>query len=344
MKKKNSIIISSIIFLILILSTYLIIFHKYNFNVIYNNMKLIPFTYIIIAFLLVILYFLCQALYFKIIFKCEKVDITLKKGIFYSIVEFFFSAITPSSTGGQPIQLYYMTKDKIPMRKSIIALILNTIIFKIFFVVGGICILIFYPEFIFNNGYVVNVLFWLGMLIDISLVVGCLLLMYNQKIVSVILKFFFKIKNKILKRKENNDEQINEILEKYIDEAKFIKDNTSSVLIANIITFIQRILLFSITFVVYKSFGLNQMSYLKILLLQIFVQITCEGIILPGGVGASEFISNYLFISIFGLFSTSAMIICRTLSFYIPLIILLLIIIIVTKKYYFKKDKKLHKD
>ena len=58
-------------------------------------------------------------------------EIALKKGVFYALVEFYFSGITPSSTGGQPAELYYMTKDKIPVRTSTIALILTTIYFKV---------------------------------------------------------------------------------------------------------------------------------------------------------------------------------------------------------------------
>ena len=110
-----------------------------------------------------------------------------------------------------------------------------------------------------------------------------------------------------------------------------------TIVISIIITFIQRILLFSITYVIYKSFRFNTLNYFEILLLQIFVQIACEGIILPGGVGVSEFISKYLFKTCFGVYFTAAMVICRTLSFYFPLIILLFIILIVTKKYYFQK-------
>ena len=87
-----------------------------------------------------------------------------------------------------------MTKDKIPMRKSIIALILNTMIFKLFFVVGGILILIFSKELVFNNGLLIEMLFFLGLLIDILMIIGCLLLMYNQRIIAVILKIFYKLK------------------------------------------------------------------------------------------------------------------------------------------------------
>ena len=36
---------------------------------------------------------------------------TLPRCIQYSFIGFFYSGITPSATGGQPVQLYYMNKD-----------------------------------------------------------------------------------------------------------------------------------------------------------------------------------------------------------------------------------------
>ncbi|WP_303825606.1 lysylphosphatidylglycerol synthase transmembrane domain-containing protein, partial [Ruminococcus flavefaciens] len=36
----------------------------------------------------------------------------------YSFIGFFFSYITPSSTGGQPMQMYHMKKDKIKIGYS----------------------------------------------------------------------------------------------------------------------------------------------------------------------------------------------------------------------------------
>ena len=92
---------------------------------------------------MIFIYFLCQGIYMKSILKALNHKITIVRGMFYSIVEFFFSGITPSSTGGQPIQLYYMSKDKIPMRKSYITLLLNTIYFKLILLFLGVIVLLF---------------------------------------------------------------------------------------------------------------------------------------------------------------------------------------------------------
>ena len=44
-----------------------------------------------------------------------------------SSVGFFFSCVTPSATGGQPMQIYFMKKEKIPIPVSTVILMIVTI-------------------------------------------------------------------------------------------------------------------------------------------------------------------------------------------------------------------------
>ena len=107
----------------------------------------------------------------KVILKALNYDITLKKGIFYSMVEFYFSGITPSSTGGQPVQLYYMTKDDIPIRKSYITLMLNTIYFKLIMVILGILVLLINSSYVLGSALIYKVFFFIGFIFDLFIVI-----------------------------------------------------------------------------------------------------------------------------------------------------------------------------
>ena len=150
MKNKKKYVLMFLFFVLIIFFTFYSIFDKNSLSSIVNNIKKINIIYIIICLIIVFLYFLLQGIYMKSILKALDKKISLKKGMFYSIVEFYFSGITPSSTGGQPVQLYYMTKDKIPMRKGYITLMLNTIYFKLIILILGILVLIFKNTYLFN--------------------------------------------------------------------------------------------------------------------------------------------------------------------------------------------------
>lgn len=332
---------SLIFFLVLIGATFYVIFSKNDIYTMLSIITSINYIYIFIALLLVVLYFLMQGIYMKLLLKTLNVKISIFKGMFYSIIEFFFSAITPSSTGGQPVQLYYMSKDKIQTEKSLIVLILNTIIFKLFLVVFGFVILFFKKDIIFENGVYTCVLFWLGMIVDILVIIFCYLAIFNKALVKKIIESFYKIVNKFKKKKVNHKEKTEKILEKYSKNANYINKHKKDIIIGTIITFIQRILMFSITFIVYIGLGLKGISYFELFLLQTFTQITIEGLPLPGGTGALEKVTSDVYLSIFGELTIVGTLLTRTLSFYLPLIIVMMIIIIGTKLCY--SNKKINK-
>ena len=48
-----------------------------------------------------------------------------RKALVYSTSDIYFSAITPSATGGQPASAYFMMNDKIPGAVTTIVLLVN---------------------------------------------------------------------------------------------------------------------------------------------------------------------------------------------------------------------------
>lgn len=337
--KKNKLLLSGLLFLLIIFVTFYSIFSSNSLEEIITNIKLIKYEYSFICLLLIALYFLCQGIYMKYTLKSLNQDITLSKGYFYSVVEFFFSGITPSSTGGQPAQLYYMNKDGIPVEKSLITLILNTIFFKLFLVVFGIIILIFRPEFVFDTSNVMIIFFFLGFVNDIIVITGCLLLMYNQALIKKILSIIYKIVGFFKKEKVTSlNKRVEEKLKTYKTQVEYINTHKKEVFLGLIITFIQRTLMFSISFVIYKSFGFSEYTYFDLLLIFLTAQICIEGLPLPGGTGGSEHFITNLYKTIFGVsLSSASMILTRCFSFYIPLLITMCIIMVVSKKCYSNK-------
>lgn len=266
----------------------------------------------------------------KLVFKALKYKLPLKKGVFYSLVEFYFSGITPSSTGGQPMQLYYMAKDKIPIRKSYIVLVLNTIYFKTIIFILSLIVFITNIDYILACSPIYLFFFVLGFVVDLTIIVLACLLLFRQKLIKKVLKFILKIskKFKFLKGKTCNI-KIEDVLLKYKDELNFIKNNKKTVVLTFVLTFIQRLLMFSIIFVVYKGLGFSDYNYFDILSIQIIMQTVIEAYPLPGGAGISEGILHTLFKNLHGvIFAGSLMILTRTFVFYLPLLVNGLIILI----------------
>ena len=131
MKSKKKYLLSVIFFVILLVLTFYLLFKNNDIQDIVLSLKNISYEYVVLGVILILTYLFTESIYIKMILKSLKHKIHLWQGFVYSCVEFYFSAITPSSTGGQPVQAYYMHKDGIPLSKSTVTLLLNTITFKL---------------------------------------------------------------------------------------------------------------------------------------------------------------------------------------------------------------------
>jgi uncharacterized protein (TIRG00374 family) len=312
-----------VFFILIILLTFNSIYDGNSFKTILINLKQIKPVYFLIGLSMIFVYFLLQGIYMKSILKALNKNITLRKGIFYSMIEFFFSGITPSSTGGQPVQLYYMRKDKIPLRKIYITLLLNTIFFKLIILILGILVLIFRSKYVFLSSGIYVFFFILGFMVDLFIVIlGFLLLTKPKYIKKIITIFVNKTSNiKLISRYTKNIE-INSLIKRYKDELTFINDNKKLVFYNFIITFIQRLLLFSVAYLIYRSLGFSKYGYFDLLMIQVSVQVAIEALLLPGGAGLSEGMYHNIFVVLFGSgFADTGMLLTRTFSFYIPLLI-----------------------
>ena len=70
-------------------------------------------------------FFVFEALALKVLCKTFGYKISFRKSLVYSSSDIYFSAITPSATGGQPASAYFMMKDKIPGAATTIILLVN---------------------------------------------------------------------------------------------------------------------------------------------------------------------------------------------------------------------------
>ena len=63
----------------------------------------------------------------------------LYQGIRYALTGFFFSSVTPSASGGQPMQLYAMHKDHVAISRGTLALLGELLSFQVVTVMLAMC-------------------------------------------------------------------------------------------------------------------------------------------------------------------------------------------------------------
>ncbi|MBR5227475.1 MAG: flippase-like domain-containing protein [Clostridia bacterium] len=323
MKVNKKYVFSIIFFIVMLILTIFILFKDNDIEQIISIAKTVDIKYLGICLLLVIFYLLFEAFYILITFKSLKQKTTLSKCFAYSCVEYYFSAITPSSTGGQPFQSYYMAKDNIPVSKSTIVLLLNTLTFKLILLLLGIVCLVIKPSTILTNGLLFNILFIIGFIINLTVIILCLLVMKSKRKVKKFVVFLINLLAK-LHLKKNPEETIKKI-DEYMDDFKkgvnYIKTHPIVTLKVLGLTLLQRVSMFSIGFVVYLAFGLTGYSFIEFLTIQVAIAIAIDSLPFPGGMGITEVIMLNIYTGIYGeSLLTAAVILTRLFSYYFCLI------------------------
>lgn len=343
MKKERKYILSIMLFLFLFFITFFYIFSKYPIQDFFSTLKACNKYYIILSIVCVIAYLMFNVLFLKKCFHPFKEKLTFKQALAYTCTEIYFSAITPSSTGGQPAELYYMTKDGIPLEKSTIVILVNTILYKLSILILGVLSILLVPNYLLNNGVIFTLLLALGMLLDIFIIVLFLILLFSKKTMLKLLKIILKIFAffHINKNVEQKEKDWKASFQKYQECAFFIKENPAFIIKLFIIILFQRISLFFVSYFVYRSFGLDAHNFLEIIAIQIGVTLAIDSVPLPGGVMIGEKLTHQITKLIYTEnLAISSMLIIRGISFYLLVLISAMIYVIYHLNYLKRKQKR----
>ena len=220
----------------------------------------------------------------------------------FSSVGFFFSCITPSASGGQPAQIYYMKKEKIPIPVSTLVLMIVTITYKLVLVVIGVVVTFFGQGFIHKYLYDVRYVFYLGTGLNVFCVVTMLILVFHPVLARTILVKGMALLERmhLMKRKQSRLDRLNASMDQYRETAVYLKNHVKVLVNVFGITLFQRFALFTATWFVYKAFGLGGAKAVAVITLQAVIAVSVDMLPLPGGMGISEKLFAMIFIPVFG--------------------------------------------
>ncbi len=309
-----------IIFLLSIMGiTFYILLKDQNLKALFNIIKNLKPMMIILGLLSGFSFICCEALVLRTLLAIFGERPPFLQTLKYSIVGFYFSSITPSASGGQPMQIYYMNKDNIDISHSSLAILVTVTIYEIMMVFYALVSLLLNFNFITDKMHSIYPLLIFGFVLNIILIGFMLMAIFSDSLIFKIVNFFIKVLNKlkIIKDMDKTEKYMIREINEYKSGAVLIRQNIKAISKVFLITFIQLTATYSVPFFVYKAFGLNETSFWKIIALQSILNISVSFIPLPGAVGASEGAFMIVFKSLFPIgLLTSAMLVTRGISFY----------------------------
>ena len=329
-RKKSTIkmIRNLIFFILLIIFTFWFIFKDQDINELIKTIQSVNIGYVLIGAFFMFMTYIMEAYNVRsVLVALGERKIPILKALKFTWIGFFFSAITPAATGGQPVEVYYMNKERIKVSNGTMAMLLQLCGFQISTIlISIICAILNFD--MLKDGMIWFYLLGLSLntIALTFMLIGVFSKKITRKLINILIRIikFFKVRNV-----EKKIDKIEESLEQYNDSAIFIKKHKGEFIKAILRVTVQIIFFHSIPYFIYRAFGLNTYSYLKLFSIQSVLFITVSSLPLPGAIGVSETLFLKIYGQVFGkLLLNGAMLIFRFVSFYLYIIIASIVVVI----------------
>lgn len=249
---------------------------------------------------------------------------TLLKSFRATAIGQFYSVITPGGVGGQPMQIYSLSKQKVDSGVASSCLIQKFLVYQTIITVYSLISMMFNLNLF--SGDLKSLMISLAMFGFIShaiVVIFIFMFSFNKKLTYKIIDFCLKIlfKIKIIKNLDKTRLEIEEKLNKFHESNIKLYKNKKILITSSVLTIIQLSLIFSIPYMIYRTFNFYGASIFDMITAQAIVTMVSSFVPIPGGSGAAEG-SFYLFFSMFFTENTikSAILLWRIVTYFLNII------------------------
>jgi len=332
-KSKRKMIISAVLFAVAVIAVFAYIFKGYSFSTLIATVATANPLYLMLGAAGMCIFVCCESLNIGRVLKALGYKHGFMQNLKYGALGFFFSGITPSASGGQPMQLYSMSKDRISICHGSLALLTEVTSFQCINVLLAAIGIIYNYQYIMALGSGIKILVFAGLGISSGILVFLYIVLFCPALANALES---KIKAFLLKiKKANAASSVAEQMNEYRRGAAYIKLHKALLIKTLATTFVQLIAMYSITYFVFCALGGTGFSWLTLTTLQAVLTAGVSVVPLPGGTGAGEGGFKMMFAQIFaGNMLMPGMLLSRGLSFYLGMIMtgILLMMIMISSK------------
>lgn len=329
---KLNLIICGIAFIVMLV--YLFVFDKPD--AVLNALRSLNPLFFGLCIAFMVGYWLCESATVHSILKGIHPEAKFRNTLTNTIIGQYFNCITPSASGGQPMQAYYFVKMGVPLSAGLTALFSRFIVYQFVLTIYSVVTLcIGFGQFgaeLSGKGLMPFVFIGFGVntIVIIFLLGIALWKSGTTKVINGLISLLAKMK--IMKHPMKYRVIVSREIKKFNNNFKFLKKNVPIIIKSVFYTTLQLTLYLSISYVLYKGFGLEGTSLLKVISYQAFVLMISSFVPLPGAMGAAEIGYTGFFNDIFGSYIGVSTMLWRILTFYLPIIVGMVFILTLKKR------------
>ena len=318
--KKKSLWLGALLLLVLGGATVYVIYKELEGQDIVGTLKNANIWWVLAAILAMAIYAVCDGINISRCLKLAGYKISFSQMMKYSFAGFFFSSITPSSTGGQPGQLYYMAKDKLKVSHSAFTLLCALLSFQCAAVFLGVVGVICSHGEVFKLQGRFAYVFPIGFALNLAIIAFLICVLFTRRLAG----FFIGIGLWFIKLRGIKPGERFKFLRSFASYRKasaLLKKNKSVFVKMLITSLVQLILFHSVTFFCAHAIGCSDLEWFTVLRTQASLFISVSSLPLPGAAGVTEygyalFYADLIPTALLG----SVMLLSRFCSFTLPLV------------------------
>ena len=241
-------------------------------------------------------------------------------GLLYSTADVYFSAITPSATGGQPASSFFMIRDGIPAGVATATLILNLMMYTASIIVLGLVSILLSPNAFWGFSDAAKIIIALGFA-ALSVLVALFFILLRKEhllfsLVSRLILFLYK--KRVIREKDRKLSKLEEIRSEYKICAALISGRKRILFGAFFWNLIQRTSQLMVPMLVFAALGGEKVRMAGVFSKQCLVTIGYNFVPVPGGMGISDYLMIDGFSRIMGeQMAFNVDLISRGLTFYV---------------------------
>jgi len=308
-----------IFFVFLIGATALVILTQVDPITFVNTIKQAKIGYLLLGIGCVFIYFILETYMLLILMRRENPNEKIPFAWTLTVVGQYYNLITPSATGGQPLQLYEMSKKGYGFGAGTAVLVQKYALYQVTVTFLAIIATIFSITSLHRSLDAAKWLIGIGLAVNIAGVVLIFILAFSPKAAKTIMIGCVKLllKLHILKNKEKYYEKVNHFIGEYTIAIEALKSHKMQTLKLFLISIVQILIFYSINYWVYRSLGLSDTNAITIISLQAILYVAVALLPTPGASGGAEAGFLLIFGPIYGPGNTAvAMILWRFITFY----------------------------
>ncbi len=241
-----------------------------------------------------------------------------------TMVGVLYSALTPSATGGQPMQIISLTKQGVDTGTASSVILIKTVLYQIAITLFALAMVVlelpFFQEKVSSFSFIV--LF--AMAISVMFIASLLLFIINQKFTRRLGHGLVHLLHslKLCRDEQRLHEKLDGQFVQFFISAKTLSSSWKRCLGVVILILLQLTCYFVVPYCLYRSFGLQGVPVVRLIAATTFVYFASMFVPVPGASGGAEG-SFYLFFAPFfpaGAIA-SAMLLWRLMTYYGAIIV-----------------------